>query len=226
MLKGKKILVTSGGTQEYIDDVRVMTNISSGKLGATIATRLHYSPAEPFFLRAKGSEDCGHSMPSLEIKSAEEAMKAMKKIIIKEKIDAVIHCMAVSDFTFKRSKAVKCKSSDPQAFIDYMRNTIQPNPKIISMIKQWRPKTLLVGFKFEVGITNKALIMRAEQSIEKNGCDLVVANDKEEMKREGKHIAYFVYSARMKKKFGVRNGYVESKQAIAEQIVTFLDKAL
>jgi len=32
-----KVLITSGGTREYIDDVRVLTNISTGKLGATIA---------------------------------------------------------------------------------------------------------------------------------------------------------------------------------------------
>jgi len=242
MLRGKKILVTSGGTQEYIDDVRVMTNISSGKLGAAIADKLSMLDNMGFvqnsvhFIRTKRSAltwaeesyPIGRNekwVSVYEIRSAEDAMKTMKRVIIKEKIDAVIHCMAVSDFTFKRSKAIKCKSSDPQAFIDYMRDTIRPNPKIISMIKQWRPETLLVGFKFEVGITHKALIMRAEQSIEKNGCDLVVANDKEEMKREKSHIAHFVYSAKMKK-LGMRNCTVNGKEAIAEKIYKFLDRVL
>jgi phosphopantothenate-cysteine ligase len=220
MLKGKKILVTSGGTQEYIDDVRVLTNISSGRLGTEIAEKLIASGANVTYLH--GANACLPSQSSnlipCKVRSAQDAYDFMERTV--PYMDAVIHCMAVSDFTFKRDGALKCKSSDPQAFIDYMARTIMKNPKIISKVKEWNPKTILIGFKFEVGIPHEELINLAKTSIGKNGCDLVIANDKEEMIRDKNHTAYLVYpigdSAPLK---------VSGKKEIATQIMIFLMNA-
>jgi len=223
MLTGKRILVTSGGTQEYIDDVRVLTNISSGQLGADIAVSLIDAGADIYYLKGANA---AYPDPmrngfyhTITVKSAQDAYKEMEKLV--PDMDAVIHCMAVSDFTFKRDGALKCKSSDPQAFIDYMARTITKNPKIISKVKEWNPKTILVGFKFEVGTTNEELIELARNSIKTNQCDLVVANDKEEMARDKAHTAYLVDPN--------PNGSVlkvSGKEEIAFQIQVFLTKAL
>jgi phosphopantothenate-cysteine ligase len=217
MLRGKKILVTSGGTQEYIDDVRVLTNISSGKLGSIIAERLIDVNAQVTYLHGVNAilPRCDlrkYPMIPCKVKSAQDAYSWMEKLI--PDMDAVIHCMAVSDFTFKRDGALKCKSSDPQAFIDYMSRTITKNPKIISKVKEWNPKTILIGFKFEVGISNDELIELAVNSIQKNKCDLVVANDKEEMVRDKAHVAYAVTPGAITKMIG--------KERIAEVIGDFL----
>jgi phosphopantothenate--cysteine ligase len=220
MLAGKKILVTSGGTQEYIDDVRVLTNISSGKLGAEIAISLIEANVDVYYLKGVNAE---YPDPmrngyyhDIRVKSAQDAYNEMEKLV--PDMDAVIHCMAVSDFTFKRDVALKCKSSDPQAFIDFMARTITKNPKIISKVKEWNPKTILVGFKFEVGIPHEELISLAETSIKKNGCDLVVANDKEEMIRDKAHTAYLIEPCGTTLK-------VSGKKEIATQIQIFLMNA-
>ena len=243
-MKNKKILVTSGGTTEYIDDVRVLTNISSGKLGAKIAEELTLKGAQVYYVCGKNAVtpfenenteyylmNNGYGMlfepVILRVKNANDAMEAMKKIITEEKVDAVIHCMAVSDFTFKRDSAIKCSSSDPEAFIEFMRKTITKNPKIIGMIKQWRPETLLVGFKFEVGKTEEELLALARASIEKNGCDLVIANDKKEMERLQRHAATFVYSPNIQEKFHfLDHSYSKDKSTIADDLVRFLEEAL
>ena len=191
-----KILVTSGGTMEYIDDVRVMTNISSGRLGALIAEKFAEDHgAEVHYLHGKNSYMPGIIPTGLPCKfykvtTAQDAYDQMEVLV--PAMDAVVHCMAVSDFTFKRDIALKCKSNDPQAFIDFMGRSITPNPKIISKIKEWNPKTILVGFKFEVDIPHKELIQLAHISIQKNSCYMVIANDKAEMVREKSHIAYAV----------------------------------
>ena len=234
MLTGKRILVTSGGTQEYIDDVRVLTNISSGKLGADIACTLIKADATVLYLR--GVNACypdpmrnGYYSEMI-VKSAQDAYNEMEKIV--PSMDAVIHCMAVSDFTFKRDVALKCKSNDPQAFIDFMARTITKNPKIISKIKEWNPKTILVGFKFEVGVSNVELIELAMNSIRNNKCDLIVANDKEEMIRDKTHTAYFVFpdnsNRALKYSYEGTNAVlkVSGKKEIAEQMATFLDEVL
>jgi phosphopantothenate---cysteine ligase (CTP) len=228
-MKNKKILVTSGGTQEYIDDFRILTNISSGMLGYLTAIKLAETGAQVFYVCSKSSVQptCMDLPMGIRIiRTVNEAMEMMKQIIIEEKIDAVVHAMAVSDFTFKKDKDIKCKSSDPQAFIEYMRQTIVVNPKIITMVKQWRPETTLIGFKFEIGLTKDELITLAQASIEKNGCDLVIANDKKEMKRLGRHVAQFIHSEKMKNLFGCRDFEAYDKDDIANKICSFLKKVL
>lgn len=225
MLKGKTVLVTSGGTMEYIDDVRVLTNISSGKLGATIAEALFDAGANVIYLHSKNSvmpNLMGYNISYCPVRTAQDAYNEMERIV--PTVDAVIHSMAVSDFTFRRDKAIKCKSNDPQAFIDFMRDTITTNPKIISKVKEWNPKVFLAGFKFEVGITREALIALAEHSIESNGCDVVVANDKTEMEREREHVAHFVFSKEIADLFGMHGETIRGKMGIALNIRKILEK--
>lgn len=221
----KKVLVTAGGTQEYIDDVRVLTNISSGKLGALIANELCVHDFRVFYICGKGSVMPNSSVYHTTIvRTANDAMEAMQKVIINEQIDAVVHSMAVSDFTFIRDKAIKCKSNNPSGFIEFMRQTITITPKIISFIKKWRPETFLVGFKFEVGISEEEIIALARDSIEKNGCDLVIANDKKEMEKMNSHIARFVFSESMHSKF--KDSISQNKYEIALNLRKVLEEVL
>jgi len=109
-------------------------------------------------------------------------------------MDAVIHAMAVSDFSFQSSKS-KLKSDKPADFIKYMSENLIVNPKIISSFRGWAPKAQLVGFKFEVGQSTKDLIDIADDLRQRNNLDMVVANDKSEMIRENEHIGYIVKSS-------------------------------
>lgn len=207
------ILITSGGTSEYIDDVRILTNISSGKLGATIADNLVVD-GNVIYLHGRNAwmPKC-ENITSVEIKDTTDLMNKMEQLV--PKVDVVVHAMAVSDFSFKRENAVKLKSSDPQAFIDFMRDNIVVNPKVISHIKQWNPKVFLIGFKFEVGKTTEELINIAFDSLLRNNCDLVIANDKKEMIKDNSHTAYFVSQDKTYTKVG-------SKEEIALKIKSFL----
>jgi phosphopantothenoylcysteine synthetase/decarboxylase len=227
-LKGKNILVTSGGTQEYVDDVRVLTNTSSGKLGATIANQLYQNGAKVYYVCGKNSVLPCNIEPDqgFVVRTAEDALEAMKMIILNQgnDIHAVVHAMAVSDFTFKRSKSVKCKSSDPEAFIEYMRQTITTNPKIISQIKTWKKDLILIGFKFEVGVPLTHLVTLARESIQKNGCDMVVINDKKEMEKTGKHLARFVTPTDTSSISKIE--VYEGKTAIAKGIKKYLKSVL
>jgi len=187
----KRVIITSGGTSEYIDDVRVLTNISTGKLGLEIASVLH---AEHDIIYVHGKSAAApypdSDFKTIEVRGAEDLMEVLKEEV--PKADVIIHAMAVSDFGFDLTKPIKLKSDDPEAFIESMRERIKINPKIISFIKEWNPSIFLVGFKFEVGKDSSELIDIARKSLEKNRCDLVVANDKEEIKSNNAHVAYLV----------------------------------
>jgi len=151
-----KILITSGGTREYIDDVRVLTNISTGKLGATIVDELislniierHREPVinfEVHYVFAKGAirpnlrggfYNIGEFKP-YEVTDVSSLMKVMEELV--PQMDVVIHAMAVSDFGFIPTHT-KLKSNDPQTFIDSLRDRIIINPKVTHLLKNGTPQ--------------------------------------------------------------------------------------
>ena len=131
------VLITSGGTREYIDDVRVMTNISSGKLGAIIAERYLRDGHKVYYVHTKNAElpkfNIGAKIKLIEADSVSKAYFELKKLVPHE--DVVVHSMAVSDFTFNRHNPVKLKSNDVDGFIEYLRQNIVQAPKILPDIK-------------------------------------------------------------------------------------------
>lgn len=228
--KIKKILITSGGTKEYIDEVRVLTNISTGKLGALIAQefdsynnsssremRLHPVPLyDIHFVYVKGSEIPlawdKKNLHLYEVIDVQSVYNVMKKLV--PDMDVVIHPMAVSDFGFTRIDT-KLKSNDPESFIESLKNRIYQTPKILSFIKKWNPNCFLISFKFENNITNDELIDIAYKSLKSNNCDLVIANDKAEMKKQMKHISYFINKNKEIKQ-------IEDKENIAKEIIKYI----
>jgi len=193
----KKVLITSGGIREKIDEVRVLTNISTGKLGASIAEHfLDDLEWEVIYVHGKGSVlpletmfHKGQVLKTYEVSDTNSLLNTMKELV--PNVDLVIHCMAVSDFTFKPLNS-KLKSSSPEDFIESLRERIVKTPKILSMIKDWNPDCKIVSFKFEVAIPHEELIKIAMKSGIDNSCDVVIANDKDEMKKAGSHVAYAV----------------------------------
>jgi len=231
----KKILITSGGTREYIDGVRVLTNISSGKLGAKIADYFlssgdpnHHSSYygsvpekyDVHYVYVKGSEFPSYMsairkhFKSYEVTDVQSVYDIMEKLV--PEMDIVIHPMAVSDFGFKPINT-KLKSNDTEAFIESMKERIYQTPKILSHIKEWNSNCFLISFKFEDGLTHEELIKIAADSQLKNKSDIVIANDKKEMQEKKSHIAYFL-------KDGVEICSCNSKEEISYKIFDILNK--
>jgi phosphopantothenate---cysteine ligase (CTP) len=224
----KNILITSGGTREYIDDIRVMTNISSGKLGALIADEfiMNYPSSDGLpgchihFVYAKGSEKPKHGIQSItfyEVTDVRSTYELMERIV--PNMDVVIHPMAVSDFGF-RPIETKLKSNDPEAFIESLRERIYKTPKILGHIKGWNPKCFLISFKFEDNLELFDLLQVASHSMMMNGSDVVVANDKAEMKKLGIHRAYFLYKVKIGDEPTFNDvKFVDGKENISKQIL-------
>lgn len=196
----KTILITAGGTREYIDDVRVVTNISSGALGAKIAEEFYSNGWRVHYLHAKygvmprvqeGISDTAR-LNTWPFVTVADLYDTMKTVLTAFKVDAVVHSAAVSDFTFERNGNIKLSSSSSEDFIEYLRKTIRPTPKIIQEIKKWAPNTFLVGFKFTVGQTREEMTKTARDLAEKVNADLILANDKVEMSRESEHVMHFI----------------------------------
>lgn len=211
----KKFVITAGGTSEKIDNVRKITNSSSGKLGMTIANHLINDDDDYFiyYICSKDSLRPIHErVKVIEIDGTIDLKNKVESILLNDKIDCFIHSMAVSDYmtdyvtTIDRIKN-SIRSNDDldnafnhietlsgsklSSYEDNLVIVLKPTPKIISMIKLLSPKTFLVGFKLLDGVSKEELISVAKKLRDKNNCDIVVANDLENI-RNGNHTAFII----------------------------------
>ncbi len=204
----KKYVITAGGISEKIDNVRKITNPSSGKLGMTIANHLLENKNDIMIYYVCSKSTLRPSNARVRIIEAEGTLELKDKIeslLRNEKIDYFIHTMAVADYmidyvtTVDKMKKSFLNNSDMEVIQDtkissYENNLVlvlKPTPKIISLIKKESPLTYLVGFKLLDGISRPELIEVAKRLRDKNNCDLVVANDLEDI-RNGEHKAYII----------------------------------
>ena len=211
----KKIIITAGGTSEKIDNVRKITNSSSGKLGMTIANHLlkQNDDLTIYYVCSKNSLRPNNERVNIvEIEGTIDLKNRIENLLLNEKIDYFIHSMAVSDYmtdyvtSLERIKqSVKNNDNLDEAFSnieiingskissyeDNLVIVLKPTPKIISIIKDLSPSTYLVGFKLLDGVSKEELIDVAKKLRDKNKCDLVVANDLSSI-RNGEHIAYII----------------------------------
>lgn len=214
-----KVLITAGGMSEYIDDVRVLTNVSTGKLGAKVAETFYESKNKDIHITylaprtavmPEFSFNPNKSIKCITVKTAQDLHDKMQELV--PEMDIVVHSAAVSDFSFKPCTK-KLKSNDPEGFIESMRERIVKNVKILPLVKQWNSECLLFSFKFEVGESIDSLIRIAAKSGKGAGSNYVIANDKKQMQAVGEHVAYVIEPDGDYKK------EVFGKQEISETIV-------
>jgi hypothetical protein len=94
--------------------------------------------------------------------------------------------MAVLDFEPADVRSGKTGSEEPEWAL-----RLVPTPKAIRLVKELAPHTFLVGFKLEVGKSREELLAKALELLRLNRCDLIVANDIQEIEA-GRHTGYFV----------------------------------
>ena len=170
-LKNKKILLTCGPTWTPIDSVRVISNISSGKLGQKLAETLSAQGAKVTLLEGAVARPLKKaSIKVLEFRYYHELAKLLKQELGKP-CDIVIHAAAVSDYQVKN----RCRGKMPSGRREQILRLV-PTEKLIHRIKTFSPECFLVGFKLEESLSTKLLVEKAYQLLKKARCDLVVAN--------------------------------------------------
>lgn len=211
----KKFIITAGGTSERIDNVRKITNSSSGKLGMLIADCLlkERNDILIYYVCSKNSlRPSDDRVHVLEVEETLDLKNTLEDLLLSNEINYFIHSMAVSDYmtdfvtnlsnikesitksnnideAFENIEAIK--GNKISSYEDNLVVVLKPTPKIISIIKNLSPSTYLVGFKLLDGVSKLELINTAKKLRDKNRCDLVVANDLSSI-RNGEHIAYII----------------------------------
>ena len=143
-LKNKKVLVTAGPTQEPIDDVRYISNRSSGKMGFSIAKSARNLGADVTLITGPTNLKNIPEIQTIHIKTAAEMLNMVNKNL---EVDYIVMNAAVADYKTLMSYDGKIKKKTESLKIE-----LEPTVDILSEI---RPKTsaIIIGFALEV--TNK-----------------------------------------------------------------------
>jgi phosphopantothenoylcysteine decarboxylase/phosphopantothenate--cysteine ligase len=165
-LIGKKTLVIAGSTQEAIDDIRVITNRSSGRTGVELTKNAYERGAEVELWMGRCEVELPGYIPVTRFKSTEELRKMTDNI----DHDIVIVPAAISDYSPEKTKG-KIQSGKEELDLK-----LRPTPKIIQNIRK-KSNCVLVGFKAESEIPEEELLSRANNRLKESGLDLIVAND-------------------------------------------------
>ena len=185
-LKGKKILITSGGTKEKIDPVRYISNSSSGKMGLALADEACSMGAEVTLISTFGvNKGVNENYKNIVVETALEMEKAVKENLAGK--DCVIMAAAVADYRVENYSEQKIKKGGN----DELTLKLVKNPDILKGIciaLQEKRKTpppnplphgagelcpIIVGFCAE----SENLIENAKTKIKNKGCDYLIAND-------------------------------------------------
>jgi phosphopantothenoylcysteine decarboxylase/phosphopantothenate--cysteine ligase len=178
-------IVTAGPTFELLDDVRRLTNFSTGRLGTELANFLAARGHKIILLIGESATYAGErKAQGVEIFSTTADLRAKLKSFSGKKVDAIFHAAAVSDFLFGRiftpdesGKLVELKGAKKISTRQgKLLAELVPTPKIISELRGWFPKTKIAGWKFEAVGGRADALRAAQQQLADCATDLCVAN--------------------------------------------------
>lgn len=168
----KKILITSGGTQEPLDDVRVITNKSTGRTAAFICDQLTESGFLVTYLHSESAKVPVLECEKISYTTFADIDQKLKIILTKNNFDFVIHAAAISDYSVAQNTNGKIDSAQQTLTIQ-----LNKNPKLIEKIKDISPLSKLVGFKLTSTANEKIISEKINKLFEKSKCDYVIHND-------------------------------------------------
>ena len=164
LFAGKKVVITGGATTEKIDDVRAITNFSSGKMARALARAFYYAGAEVKLLAS--FETANEPFDSLKFSSSSELLELCKSEC--EGANLLVMCAAVSDFVSTKIDG-KIKKEDVGESLNL---SLKRNIDILQSLKEFKCKK--IGFKLE--ISNESALKSARSMLEKKALDAVCLN--------------------------------------------------
>jgi phosphopantothenoylcysteine decarboxylase/phosphopantothenate--cysteine ligase len=166
VLKGRKVLISSGPTEEPLDPVRVITNRSSGKMGAALAVAALAEGASVVVVSGPARAPLPPAAKVIRVRTADEMRRAMLREFLSA--DICIMAAAVSDFRPARPRRSKLRRAAHAKSVLELKAT----PDILAALGKRKGRKFLVGFALETGggRTSAVRKMTGKQ------CDMMVLN--------------------------------------------------
>jgi phosphopantothenoylcysteine decarboxylase/phosphopantothenate--cysteine ligase len=159
-------LITAGGTREYIDPVRFISNASSGKMGYELARAAAVSGNKVTLITAPTNSPLPKGVKVVEVESASDMFEAVKRRF--DRCDCLIMAAAVSDYTPLAPAPVKIKKGKGLITLK-----LKPTADILKWVSSHKDKRqIVVGFALE----DKNLCVNAQKKLNEKNLDMIIAN--------------------------------------------------
>ncbi len=175
--RAPQALVVAGGTREPVDDVRVITNSSTGRFGAAIAEALLAAGASVTVLASRELASARWAPAGERVRvetfgSAADLASRIASTVAAERPDVVFMAAAVSDY------APVAADGKIRSDRDELTLTLRRTPKILATLRDaCGPDAFIVGFKLLSGVEHEELVATALGQVGRDRLDLSVAND-------------------------------------------------
>ncbi len=166
VLKGKHFLIASGPTVEPLDPVRVISNRSSGKMGAALASVALCMGAQVTVVTGPTSVELPEGVTRIDVATAQEMSLALHKHF--DQVDVCIMAAAISDFRPKKSQTTKIdREKSEELSVELVQNE-----DVAYSLSHKKRGQFLVCFSLET----ESGLERAHKKMAKKGCDVMVYN--------------------------------------------------
>ena len=177
-------IVTAGPTYETMDNVRRLTNFSTGRLGTELANYLTDRGHDVTLLVGEQATFSGERRAHrVETFTTTADLGEWLLAQAGSSVGAIFHAAAVSDFTFGKiwlrspqGELTEMKSGKISTRQGTLLAELVPTPKIISGLRNWYPQAKLVGWKYEVDGGRADVIAAASKQLHECLTDACVAN--------------------------------------------------
>lgn len=208
-LKGKKLLVTAGPTQEAIDPVRFITNHSTGKMGYAIARAAMLRGAEVTLVTGQTAIDPPPFVNVIPVVSAKDMFEAVKEH--SDAQDIIIKSAAVADYRPATVSDEKIKKKDGNLSIPMERTT-----DILQYLAEHRrDDQFICGFSMET----QNMLENSRKKLEKKKLDMIVANN---LKVEGAGFGTDTNVVTFITKEEEKTLEIMTKQEVADELLSFI----
>ncbi|WP_456416068.1 bifunctional phosphopantothenoylcysteine decarboxylase/phosphopantothenate--cysteine ligase CoaBC [Methanocaldococcus sp.] len=201
--EGNRVLILNGRTVEFIDKVRVISNLSSGKMGVSLAEAFCREGFYVEVISGIGLEP-PYYIKTHKVLTAKEMLN--KAIELGKDFDIIISSAAISDFTVESFNGKL--SSDKDLTIRLKRN-----PKVLEELRKIYKDKIIIGFKAEYNLDEESLIKKAKEKLNKYNLNMIIANDLSKYYFGDDNIEVYI----------ITNSYIEKlsgiKKEVAEKIV-------
>lgn len=181
-----KCIVTAGPTYENLDEVRRLTNFSTGRMGSGLADFLAEQGHDvTLLLGQQATYHVESPAYKVEIFSTTADLQSRLQNHTNQSVNAVFHAAAVSDFTFGKiwsrsatGEMTQITSGKFSTRQGTLLAELLPTPKIIAGLRDWYPQSKLIGWKYEVEGDRAAVVSSGERQIRECRTDACVVNGK------------------------------------------------
>ena len=169
-----RAIVTCGPSYEPIDQVRRITNFSTGELGVRLANRLARDGHDVTCFRGVAATraltlDGTRHVP---FSTNDDLLAKLDAVERREEIGAVFQAAALADFRVKGASPARKMSSRAGT----VTLTLVPATKLIGRLRELFPKAWIVGWKYELDGGREDVLEKARRQLAENGTDVCVAN--------------------------------------------------